>query len=325
MNCPVGTDVPRAAALLRRGALVAFPTETVYGLGADALDPAAVARIFEAKERPAFDPLIVHIAESARLDELAADVSESARRLTERFWPGPLTLVLPKTEAVPDIVTSGLPTVAVRVPDHPLALDLLEAAGRPVAAPSANRFGRVSPTTAAHVAEQLGERIDYILDGGPCRVGLESTVLDMTSSPPRLLRPGGLPAEEIEAVIGHIALPETETPADTEAKPAPGMLSRHYAPATPLIVEADPRVPLPPGRLGLLTLTPPTDPSPFAAVEVLSATGALTEAAARFFAALRRLDAQGIDCIVARPFPERGLGRAMNDRLRRAAARSADQ
>ncbi|HUG89445.1 MAG TPA: L-threonylcarbamoyladenylate synthase [Planctomycetaceae bacterium] len=334
MMCLTGTDVEHAARLLRDGGLVAFPTETVYGLGANALSATAVARVFEAKERPRFDPLIVHVHEAAQIERLAPGVPDQARVLIERFWPGPLTLVLPKTDLVPDLVTSALPTVALRSPDHAIALELLRRAGVPVAAPSANLFGRLSPTEAAHVAEQLGDRIDYILDGGPCRVGVESTVLDVSREPATLLRPGGLPLEEIEAVIGPVALGDGREPGESGGRPtpSPGMLPHHYAPTTPLLVVAEIAADVQklaaavsPGhaggapRVGLLSLTP-EDPSRFAAVETLSPTGDLREAAAGFFAALRRLDQQQLELMIARPFPEEGLGRALNDRLRRAAA-----
>jgi L-threonylcarbamoyladenylate synthase len=327
MTCPTGTDIREAARIIRAGGLVAFPTETVYGLGADALAPASAARIFEAKDRPRFDPLIVHVADSSELDRLAADVPSLARALIERFWPGPLTLVLAKTAAVPDLVTSGLRTVAVRCPDHPVALDLLRQSGVPIAAPSANRFGRISPTTAEHVAEQLGDHIDYILDGGPCRVGVESTVLDVTHSRPVLLRPGGVPLEDIEAVIGPVAVRaagDSSIESASAPRSSPGLLPHHYAPRTPLVISADAStetwqlasaVP----RIGLLAFTP-EDPFGFAAIETLSPAGDLRQAAAGFFAALTRLDHQDLDLIVARPFPECGLGCALNDRLRRAAA-----
>jgi L-threonylcarbamoyladenylate synthase len=337
--------VEHAARLLREGKLVAFPTETVYGLGANALDEIAVAKIFAAKNRPTFDPLIVHVYDVAQLDELVTEVPPTARTLIDRFWPGPLTLVLPKTDAVPDLVTAGLPTVAVRMPDHPLALELLRLADVPVAAPSANPFGSVSPTTAEHVAEQLGDRVDYILDGGPCRVGVESTVVavgqafqpdrDALSTPTdschsgqagkpdlRLLRPGGVPLEAIEAVVGPVAIepPATRTLAASGSlpQPSPGMLTRHYAPRTPLEIHTSVPTIAPGERVGLLTLQPQPNASRFTAVETLSPTGDLVKAAARFFAALRRLDALQLDRIVALPFPERGLGRALNDRLRRA-------
>jgi L-threonylcarbamoyladenylate synthase len=318
MTCPIGTDVAHAAGLLARGGLVAFATETVYGLGADARDARAVARIFEAKGRPHFDPLIVHLAELTWLERLVSSVPENARRLIDRFWPGPLTLVLPKTGLVPDLVTAGLPTVGVRMPAHPLALDLLRQAGTPVAAPSANLFGQVSPTTAQHVADQLGSRIDYILDGGTCSVGLESTVLDLSGPFPALLRPGGLNREQIEEAIGPVTSAEAVA---HEASPqrAPGMLSAHYATRTPLVLapigDRLPEVP----RIGLLAFVPEPSLDRFAAAEILSPRGDLAEAAANLFAAMRRLDGESLDLIVVRSVPNIGLGQAINDRLRRAA------
>jgi L-threonylcarbamoyladenylate synthase len=321
MSCPIGTDVERAAGLIVHAGLVAFATETVYGLGANALDAHAVARIFEAKGRPRFDPLIVHVSGTEWLDRLVISVPDNASRLIDRFWPGPLTLVLPKTPLVPDIVTAGLPSVGVRMPANPSALDLLARAGTPVAAPSANLFGHVSPTTAQHVADQLGSQLDYILDGGPCSVGVESTVLDMTGPFPVLLRPGGLSREQIEAVVGPVKRVHAES-GDDNPQLSPGLLSTHYAPRTPLLLLAQDE-PLPnAARLGLLTLAPESPLAPFAAVEILSPRGDLTEAAANLFAAMRRLDDQELDLIVARPVPQTGLGEAINDRLQRAALRS---
>jgi L-threonylcarbamoyladenylate synthase len=315
----------RAAACLRAGGLVAFPTETVYGLGADALNPVAVARIFEAKGRPRFDPLIVHLASVRGLDRYAAGIDPRARTLAARLWPGPLTLVVPRREGagevIPDIVTAGLPTVALRVPDHPVALAIIEAADRPVAAPSANPFGYVSPTTAAHVAEQLGAAVDLVVDGGPARVGVESTIVAFTGGRPRLLRPGGVPIETIEALIGPV---ETVASASGDSPEAPGQLASHYAPRSRFVLLAgrdDPARAVRPGeRVGLLALTPPAEAGRFTAVEVLSPTGDLREAAHRLFGAMRRLDAAGLERIVAEPVPETGLGRAIMDRLRRAAA-----
>lgn len=329
--CPIGTDLDRAASLLRDGGLVAMPTETVYGLAGDALNPSAVARIFEAKQRPFFDPLIVHLPELSWLPRVVAADSPQTRELAAAFWPGPLTLVLPKAAAVPDLVTSGLPTVAVRIPEHPMALELIRRAGTPLAAPSANPFGRISPTTAAHVLEQLGDRIDYILDGGACAIGVESTVLQLpaegSGERPILLRPGGLPVEELERRLGPIDIPQSAA-ADDQANPAPGMLTQHYAPRTPLtILSTSPPVDAVfsgSQRLGLLAFRPPPCDAgrAYEEIEVLSSTGDLREAAAGFFAALRRLDKRGLDAIHATPFPEEGLGRALNDRLRRAAAKS---
>jgi L-threonylcarbamoyladenylate synthase len=327
--------IAHAAEIIRRGGLVAFPTETVYGLGADALNPLAVARIFEVKSRPAFDPIIVHVASASAAWDLWSEVPTDAYRLMAKFWPGPLTIVLPKRPTVPDIVTAGLDTVGVRIPDHRAALALIRESGRPIAAPSANRFGRTSPTTAAAVAEELGDSIDLILDGGPTRVGVESTVVARLEGRWTVLRPGGTTLEQLREALGaqvRSAGPATAggAPADRDGapQPSPGLLKRHYAPSTPLTL-----VPTPSDaaalartggrRLGLLCLTRPAGPEPFAAVEELSASGDLREAAAGLFAALRRLDAAGLDGIVAATVPESGLGVAINDRLRRAAAKPA--
>lgn len=320
MTCPIGVDVEHAARLLRDGKLVSFATETVYGLGANALDVHAVARVFAVKNRPHFDPLIVHIAERSWLPRLVTWWPETAERLAARFWPGPLTLVLPKTALVPDLVTSGLPSVAVRMPSHPLALELLRLADVPVAAPSANLFGQLSPTRAEHVADRLGDQIDYLLDGGSCSVGVESTVLLLEpDGRVRLLRPGGVACEEIEAVIGPLCAASHATTADDRATLSPGMLPQHYAPRTPLSLVADIAAWTIPNRCGLLTLQPHPAANRFAGAEVLSASGNLTEAAANFFAALRRLDAARVERIVAERLPNRGLGVALNDRLSRAA------
>jgi L-threonylcarbamoyladenylate synthase len=311
----------RAARLLRTGGIVAFPTETVYGLGAAVFDEAALARVFEAKNRPRFDPLIVHVSEYESLSQLAADIPESARILMERFWPGPLTLVLPKRERVPDLATAGRPTVAVRMPRHPMALALIRAARTPIAAPSANRFGSVSPTTAQHVRDSLGARADAILDGGPCAVGVESTIVSLIGSDATLLRPGGIATEDIEACIGPLQSGATGA-APGAAMAAPGMLPRHYATRTPLrLVSADQAfLPSADGlRTGLLAFRKPPRIAAYAAVEILSEHGDSNEAAARLFGAMRRLDAAGLDRILAEPAPDIGLGRAINDRLRRAA------
>jgi L-threonylcarbamoyladenylate synthase len=310
----VRPSITQAAAALLRGELVAFPTETVYGLGAHAFDERAVAQIFEAKGRPTFDPLIVHVADHASAELLVTEWPKAARRLAAHFWPGPLTLVLPKRAEVPDLVTAGEPTVAVRVPAHPLALALLRAAGVPIAAPSANLFGRISPTTAAHVEEQLGGVVKWILDGGPTTVGVESTILAFPEGRPVLLRPGGVPLEAIEALIGPVEAPGPEV----RATMAPGQLPQHYAPRTPLYIL--PRRPPPGvGPIGRLALIPPADPGDV--LEVLSPSGDLTEAAARLFAAMRKLDQSGVAAIVADPVPAIGLGRAIMDRLQRAAFR----
>jgi len=309
-------SVARAAALIRSGGVVAFPTETVYGLGADATNAAAVAQIFAIKARPSFDPLIVHIEGAAMLDAVAAQVPDPARALLAAFWPGPLTVVLPKSVAIPDIVTAGLPSVAVRQPDHPVARALLRAAGRPIAAPSANPFGYVSPTSAAHVDAQLGARVPLILDGGPCRVGIESTIISFIGATPALLRPGGIGLEDIERVIGTVHLA-----ADAPLPSAPGQLPSHYAPRTPLELVAQLADIPAAARTAAALLLPRPDPAAvgFACVEVLSDDGDLTVVAANLFAALRRLDAAGYTRLFALPVAEVGLGRAIMDRLRRAS------
>jgi L-threonylcarbamoyladenylate synthase len=310
-----GATIAEAAAVLRRGGLVAFPTETVYGLGADAFNPRAVARVFEVKARPSFDPLIVHLADAGERDRVSATDDPRVAVLAARFWPGPLTLVLPRRPEVPDLVTSGLDTVGVRVPAHPAARAMIAAAGTPVAAPSANPFGYVSPTTAAHVAELLGPAVDLVIDGGPCRVGVESTILSLAGEAPLLLRPGGVPREALEAALG-VPLPVAGR---AERPLAPGQLPRHYATRTPLTVLAGEAGPPPEGhrRVGLLAWR--GGAPGYAAVEILAPDGSAETAAASLFAALRRLDAAGLDLIVAEPCEETGLGHAIMDRLRRAA------
>ena len=310
------TTVERAASILKAGGLVGLPTETVYGLGANALDPVAVARIFAAKERPFFDPLIVHVPDIDGVARVAREFPPMAQRLAQRFWPGPLTLVLPKSDAIPDLVTSGLPSVGVRIPDHDLIRQVMRLAGVPVAAPSANPFGKLSPTTAEHVLRQLGDRVDAILDGGPCRIGIESTVLQVEGDRVTLLRYGGVSLEEIEDLIGGI---HHTTEHSTSAPAGPGMLISHYAPRTPLVVVEELSSVDCSCSTGLLTLKADGDYSKFEQVEVLSPTGDLVLAAANFFQALHRLDRANLGRIVARRFPETGLGRALNDRLKRAA------
>lgn len=307
--------VGQAAALLRDGQLVAFPTETVYGLGGDACDDRAVAAIFAAKGRPSFNPLIVHVARLADGEALAT-FNDKARRLAAAFWPGPLTLVLPRAPRCPVslLASAGLDTLALRMPRHPVAQALLAAVGRPLAAPSANRSGEVSPTTAMHVAQSLGGAAAMILDGGACPVGIESTVLDLSTEPPALLRPGAVTAMQIEAVIGSINHgPVADT--GSAPRPSPGMLTRHYAPRTPLRLAATSVA----GDEALLAFGPRV-PSGAAKVLNLSPRGDLTEAAANLFAMLRELDAGGFAGLAAMPIPERELGVAINDRLRRAAA-----
>ncbi|MTK05024.1 L-threonylcarbamoyladenylate synthase [Micromonospora sp. CP22] len=313
---PADGDLGEAAALLRTGGLVAFPTETVYGLGANALDARAAARIFEAKQRPSFDPLITHLADAADLEPLVGPVSPAVAALAARFWPGPLTLIVDRPEQIPPIVTSGLDSMAVRVPDQEHARRLIAAAGVPVAAPSANRFGQLSPTRAEHVVHGLGTAVDLVLDGGPSRCGIESTIVDARGERPVVLRLGALPVEELEKVTG----PVTVRPGNSGQPVAPGTLAAHYAPRTPLrlVPGAELADAAGAGRGCLAFRDRPA--GAWTAVEVLSAAGDLTEAAARLFDALHRLDAAGVVEIVAEPVPEMGVGRAVNDRLRRAAA-----
>lgn len=310
---PSDKALKKAASIIREGGLVTFPTETVYGLGANAFDAIAVAKIFEVKRRPRFDPIIVHVADFKDVGRLCLKVDERARVLIKRFWPGPLTLVLPKSDIVPDIVTAGLETVAVRMPSHSVALELINEAKVPIAAPSANLFGCLSPTTAEHVAEQIRGEIDLIIDGGKCPIGLESTVLDLTSKP-TILRPGGLPLEEIEKVIGKVEISTL-----SKRPRSPGQLPRHYSPRTPLKILKDENFNVQKGaRAGLLAFKPQKDEMPFERIEFLSTSGNLREAAANFFSCLHRLDKAGLDIIYAEPVPEVGLERAIMDRLRKA-------
>ncbi len=311
----------KASKIIRQGGVVAFPTETVYGLGADAFNPLAVARVFEIKARPYFDPLIVHIASRQDLEKLAEGISEKARKLAEKFWPGPLTLVLPKKKEVPEIVTSGLPSVAIRMPRHNLTLRLIHKAETPIVGPSANPFGYLSPTTAQHVKEQLGSKVDFILDGGPCEVGVESTILSFLEDVPRLLRPGGVALEEIENLIGPVNL----SPSSKLKPEAPGMLPRHYAPRTPTCLDWSEkdfwRWKNQGKRIGLLSFRGEMASLPFDQIEILSPKGDLRQAAASLFASLYRLDKSSLDLILVEKMPEIGLGRAIMDRLRRASWR----
>lgn len=303
--------IDEAAVLLRAGRLVAFPTETVYGLGGDATDDRAVAAIFAAKGRPSFNPLISHLPDVAGARELAL-FTPLAEKLAAAFWPGPLTMVLKRRADCPvsHLACAGLDTIALRVPAHPVAKRLLEATDRPVVAPSANPSGRVSPTSAAHVADGLAGRLALVLDGGPCAIGLESTVVDATGERAVLLRPGGVTLEALEQVAGPVITPES----DPDAPTSPGQLASHYAPALPVRLNAaDVR----PGE-ALLAFGPAL---PGAAITLtLSETGNLEEAAANLFALLRALDRPGLAGIAVMPVPEAGLGLAINDRLRRAAA-----
>jgi len=305
---PTPEGIAEAAELIRAGALVALPTETVYGLGGDATNDAAVAKIYEAKQRPDFNPLIVHGADKAML-EAFVEFTPLANELAQAFWPGALTLVLKRKADAPLslLVSAGLDTVAVRVPDHPLAQKLIETAGRPIAAPSANLSTTISPTTAEHVLETLNGRIAGILDGGACKVGIESTVVDLSTDRPALLRPGGLEAERIEAITGPLARPEK----DPEAPRSPGMMARHYAPNKPV-------------GLNIISFSDQDiiiwfgEDAPKNALN-LSPTGDLVEAAANLFAILHQADRMEGQAIAVTPIPETGLGIAINDRLKRAA------
>ncbi|GEP56429.1 L-threonylcarbamoyladenylate synthase [Reyranella soli] len=308
-------SIADAARLIREGELVAFPTETVYGLGGDATNERAVAKIFEAKGRPQFNPLISHVLDAGEAKRLV-QWNETADKLAARFWPGPLTLVLPRIKGSPIalLATAGLDTAAIRAPAHPMAQALIRAAGRPIAGPSANRSGAVSPTRAEHVAESLGDRVKLILDGGPCEVGLESTVLDLSTSTPTLLRPGGATREAIEAVIGPIAVSDA-IPSGDSARKSPGQLASHYAPARPVRLNATNIA----ADEALLAFGPQS-PSGARQTLNLSPNGDLTEAAANLFTYLRALDQAGNVRIAVMPIPQTGLGLAINDRLRRAAA-----
>jgi L-threonylcarbamoyladenylate synthase len=316
---PDADAIARAAQVLQAGGLVAFPTETVYGLGANALDPAAVAKIFAAKGRPAGNPIIVHIAELDDAKKLVLAWPAIAQRLAERFWPGPLTLVLPKQAHVPDLVTAGGPTVALRMPAHPVALALLRACKLPLAAPSANRSTELSPTRPEHVLAGLADRIDLLLDAGPTTGGLESTVLDLTTDPPRLLRPGLVTAAELEALLGPI-----DRAASSGAEPmrSPGQMRRHYAPKTPLEVTANSRQRVEELcaqglRVGWLTYRQEGEVSALRIVLPNDASGY----SAQLYAALHRLDDAGLDRIVVEAPPVGDDWLAVHDRLRRAAIR----
>jgi L-threonylcarbamoyladenylate synthase len=336
---PDAAALTRAADCLRRGGLVAFPTETVYGLGVHALDRAAVQRLFAAKGRPADDPVIVHVDSVERIHELVLSVPGAARNLAARFWPGPLTLVLPRSPRVPDEITAGLRTVAVRVPAHPVARALLAAAGIPVAAPSANLFSRPSPTRASHVLDDLDGRIDLVLDGGPTQVGVESTVLDLSGEVPTILRPGAVSLEMLRTILPRVERRSGEPVRG--AMPSPGMLERHYSPRAPLILYDDGRgdavarlvrdacVSIAQGqRIGIMAAD--EDRASLAAVDRSSAGATivylgserdLATVASRLYASMRELDASGVDRILVRGFPgDEGLAVAIRDRLRRAAS-----
>ena len=313
---PTEENISKAAEFIRNGELVSFATETVYGLGANALDPDACEKIFKAKERPHYDPLIVHIHSISQLTEVADDIPQLAIKAATYFWPGPLTMVLKKKKCIPDSITANMDTVAVRIPRHELAQALLKEANVPIAAPSANPFGYLSPTTAEHVEEQLGNKVAMILDGGECECGVESTIIDFTKDIPHLLRHGGIPKEELEEICGIILLGK----AVLEQPLAPGQLASHYSPETKLVILSKDETPDESLNYGILThsgfnmkLEKPEN------VERLSPSGDLKEAAHNLFSALHRLDKKNLDIIYAYEVEEEGIGAAIMDRLRKAA------
>ncbi|MBB3698011.1 threonylcarbamoyl-AMP synthase [Flammeovirga yaeyamensis] len=314
----IDSSIAKAKEVLDKGGLIGLPTETVYGLAGNALDPKAAAHIFEVKARPSFDPLIVHSDSLERLSPYVKDIPEAAQKLADAFWPGSLTMVLPRSEKIHDLITSGLDTVAVRVPKHQLALNLLSQLDFPVAAPSANPFGYISPTSAQHVQDGLGEKIDYILDGGDCFVGVESTIVGFPNGIPTIYRKGGIPVEEIEKVIGKV-----EVNAQSSSQPqAPGMLHRHYAPNAQLLLgDIKKMIEEYKGKdFVTLSLSSSFDNVPEENQFTLSKEGDLNEAARNLFKTLRLIDKKNPSFILGEWMPEEGLGRAMNDRIKRAAA-----
>jgi L-threonylcarbamoyladenylate synthase len=310
--------VRRAARLLAQGEVVAFPTETVYGLGADAFNAVAVAKIFELKKRPHFDPLIVHVSQKEWVTNLVSDMPRGARLLMDRFWPGPLTIILPKSEHIPDIVTSGLATVGLRMPSHPVALDLIQQLSRPVAAPSANPFGYMSTTTADDVASLFDDRLPLILDGGPSSFGIESTIVSLSDERVVLHRHGSVSIEELSAVVGEVL----EAMRTDGRCVAPGELPYHYAPLTPLMIVTGPEQ-IDNENSAFLSFTEPTRPIRSKHLLVLSRSGDLREAAANFFSYLIQMDRKGTEIIYAQKVPEKGLGKAIMERLKKAEQKTS--
>jgi L-threonylcarbamoyladenylate synthase len=311
--------IQAAVAALQNNEIVAMPTETVYGLAGNAYSEVAVQKIFALKNRPHYNPLIVHIKSAHFLQQVAKNIPVVAIQLADAFWPGPLTLVLEKQDHIPDLVTGGKNTVGVRVPGHPIALELLEALDFPLAAPSANPFGSISPTTAKHVADYFTGRLDIILDGGSCDKGIESTIVGFENGEPILYRQGSTKTEDIEKITGVLKM---RVHANNESVVAPGMLSKHYAPSTTTILTDDITSDIQKysgKRIGVLQLSPTTLPSFVIAVETLSQTGNLEEAAKNLYAAMHRLDHQNLDLIIAQKMPAVGMGLAINDKLERAA------
>jgi len=319
----VGTDIDYAISLLKKGELVAIPTETVYGLAANAFDENAVTAIYHAKNRPTFNPLIIHTNSIEKLQNWGLQIPEKMKQLMNHFSPGPITCVIPKSELIPDIVTAGTDAVAVRIPNHPLTLELLSKIDFPLAAPSANPSGFISPTNAWHVNEQLGDKISYILNGGDCSVGIESTIISFINEKPEILRHGGIGVEVIESIIGKVNDNLHYVTEQDDAKPlAPGMLARHYAPAHRLIF-GDVKKYLgyfEPSRIAIIAFSSIYVEVPASQQFVLSQDRNLDEAARKLFAVMREADKLDVDIILAEKFPETGLGRAINDRLKRASA-----
>ncbi len=311
-------NIEKASDDIKEGNIVAFPTETVYGLGANGLDPIAVAKIFEAKNRPSFNPLILHLSKKESIEKICKINRDVVFKLVDNFWPGPLTLVLPKKEIVPDIVTAGHDTVAVRMPNHPVARKLIEKSECPIAAPSANSFGYLSPTSAKHVEEQLGDKVGIILDGGDSYVGVESTILQIEDDKIMLLRPGGLSVEELEKVVGKIERKK----ADPANPNAPGMLKHHYAPKVPIkFIDNINVLELEGKRIGGLFLKENRYKFKFDEIRFLSAEGSTHEAAANLFKYLHELESSGVDLILTEQIEEKGLGTAIMDRLKKAVNR----
>jgi L-threonylcarbamoyladenylate synthase len=312
------SGIELAEKLLREGNLVAIPTETVYGLAANALDIKAVAKIFEAKNRPTFDPLIIHTDSIEKIKSWVTDFPEKAQQLAQHFWPGSLTLLLPKAAIIPDLVTSGLDRVAVRIPNHPLTLSLLEKLDFPLAAPSANPFGYISPTKAEHVTAQLGDKVSLVLDGGSCEVGIESTIVGFEQEKTIIYRLGGISVEAIEQIVGAVEV----RPHSSSNPNAPGMLESHYAPRKPFCLDKEKLKQYPSERVGVLAFSQTLENIPLENQKILSPNGSYWEAAQNLFALMRELDEMPhIEVIFAELLPEENLGRAINDRLRRASAK----
>ena len=315
MKFPPWTSVSEAARLLNEGEVVAIPTETVYGLAGNAFEPKALAKIFAAKERPTFDPLIVHIADIAQLTDIAKDIPDSAYRLAEAYWPGPMTIILPKKDCIPDLCTSALPSVAVRFPSHPIAQAIIKESGLPLAAPSANLFKHVSPTTAEHVAAQLADRIAGIVDGGPCSVGVESSIISLVGEP-TVMRPGAITPEMFKAILGEVKIKES-TSKPGQPMLAPGQCDTHYRPQVPLYFGELPTGYTLPEHTVRIAFGTQTGPIP--ATVNLSATGDMVEATSKLYAYMHDLDDPKYDLILVDPIPDTGVGMALNDRLKRAS------